>query len=421
MAVNVSAFHVRIFTRIGTIAHNSGPEESCEVVGSGVKGAVLEEAVVAGCEGVMEDNAVGKSTEAAELVEGSQNVKIGGRPGISAAARVTRLGNPHLSAGNVLVSGFEVVVADAGSNSEVSIGVSRLCGPVTVRNHRSYSLGDAVVVVVGIYVHRNLSAAHKVVNGTELHHITKACAHRILIILLGHTGVAGAYDKALGIVLAYPRVCYILIADVVGKIVANRRAGHLEHIRLVHKLECVDLSAELIGHGKELLDLSEIKRTAILVVARAVTCGNEELAIYRLNKVKDICPLLAGKNALVSLGSLAAGGVVEIVVGLGCPSAGNTYPNGAEFLCKRDELLVCCIDRGIVLHKACHCGVVGEALELRELLSACDLSLGVCLPEGAAGNLGHLYVVGHKTGVDVADLCKARVCELKIMCHNILL
>ena len=70
------------------------------------------------------------------------------------------------------------------------------------------------------------------------------------------------------------------------------------------------------------------------MVTRTVTCGNEELAVYRLNKVKDIGPLLKGEDALISLGSLAARGALKVVVGLGSPSTGNTYPNGAEFLRK---------------------------------------------------------------------------------------
>ena len=59
--------------------------------------------------------------------------------------------------------------------------------------------------------------------------------------------------------------------------------------------------------------------------------------------------------------------------------------------------------------------VVEAALKLGELFSACDLTLGICLPEGAAGNLGHLYVVGHKARIHSADLCKSACLKLKIM------
>ena len=128
--------------------------------------------------------------------------------------------------------------------------------------------------------------------------------------------------------------------------------------------------------------------------------------------IKEKGKLVAAKRAdrETSEGSVIAkiGEGKAIVVGLGCPCAGYSQPNRAKLLCERNKLFVGGVNGGIVLHKACHCGVVLEsALKLGELLCSCDLSLGICLPEGAARNLCHLYVVGYKTGIDLANFLKA--------------
>jgi hypothetical protein len=253
---------------------------------------MLKEAVIGGSKSIVENNAVSKRTEASKLVKCTKNVKIGGCPGISSSARVTRLGYPHLTALHVSVTRRDIHSTGRGSDRKIRIGVRHLCRPVTLRHNRHKSLGDAVVVMIGIYVHRNGVSAHKIVDSSKLHHISHSganlCKTVIFGLLLGHSRVAGPYDKALGIVLSDPRVSNILIANVVGKIVSLGRARDLKHIRLVHKLKCVDASAKLVGESKELFDLSKIDSAAVLVVSCTVACGNKKTSVYFLYESEDI-------------------------------------------------------------------------------------------------------------------------------------
>ena len=204
--------------------------------------------------------------------------------------------------------------------------------------------------------------AHKVMNGTHLHHVAHTRAHschgRIAVCFFGKTGVTRSNDKTLGIIFLYPSVCNILVANIIREIIAHRCAGYLKHIRLVHKFESVDLAAYRICKSKELFDLCKIDSAAILMVALTVTCGNKKLCADVTAKVNNAYPLISCKNALIALGSLAACGAIKIIVCLGCPSTGNSYPNGAKLLCKSANLCVIEVDWGIILHKTCKSGVV---------------------------------------------------------------
>lgn len=46
--------------------HQTVPEQHCKVVGAGLKGAVLEQAVVGGSQGVVEDDTIGNGAERAQ-------------------------------------------------------------------------------------------------------------------------------------------------------------------------------------------------------------------------------------------------------------------------------------------------------------------------------------------------------------------
>ena len=54
---------------------------------------------------------------------------------------------------------------------------------------------------------------------------------------------------------------------------------------------------------------------------------DRNFSVKCINKINDICPLLARQYALISLGCLATCCAVEIVVCLGCPGARNSYPH----------------------------------------------------------------------------------------------
>lgn len=108
VAIYVSTLAAWVLCLVCGVADKLLPEENCKVVRTGIEGSVLKEAVVRGCESVMEDNTVGESYEAAKLVKGTENIKVCGSPCVSTAACVTRLGYPHLAAGNVLIAGGNV-------------------------------------------------------------------------------------------------------------------------------------------------------------------------------------------------------------------------------------------------------------------------------------------------------------------------
>ena len=153
------------------------------------------------------------------------------------------------------------------------------------------------------------------------------------------------------------------------------------------------------------------------MITCAVTSGNKKLRANVTAEINNAYPLISRENALIALGSLAACCAVKIVVCFGCPSTGNSYPNGAKLLCKSANLCVVEIDWRIVLHKTCESCMICEAIDLRKFFSTCDLAFGISLPERTTGNLSHLYVVGHKTGVEVTDGSKALVYKFNKMCH----
>jgi hypothetical protein len=108
VAIYVSALAAWVFYLVCCVTNKLLPEENCEIVRTGIEGSVLKEAVVRGCESVMENNTVCKSYEAAKLVKGTENIKVCGSPCVSTAACVTRLGYPHLAGGNVLTASRDV-------------------------------------------------------------------------------------------------------------------------------------------------------------------------------------------------------------------------------------------------------------------------------------------------------------------------
>ena len=63
VAVYVCPLHCRVLTSIYCVAHKTSPKKNCKVVGTGIKAAVLKEAIVRGSECVVEDNTVSDRAE----------------------------------------------------------------------------------------------------------------------------------------------------------------------------------------------------------------------------------------------------------------------------------------------------------------------------------------------------------------------
>ena len=77
---------------VNSLSHQTVPQQNCEVVGTGHESAVLQEAVVRGSQGVVEDDTVGNGRELTQLIQSSGNICIGGCPGVAAAAGIAGLG-----------------------------------------------------------------------------------------------------------------------------------------------------------------------------------------------------------------------------------------------------------------------------------------------------------------------------------------
>ena len=120
-----------------------------------------------------------------------------------------------------------------------------------------------------------------------------------------------------------------------------------------------------------------------------------------INKVAKVDPLLLTQVVVVACGHT---GAVEIIIGAGGPGAGNADPAAAQSLGKLDEPGVGGVD-GIVplVHGAHALGKIRDG----DGFGAVDLGIGVGLPEGAAGNLGHFHIVRDQPGIDAAQDLKA--------------
>ena len=103
MTVDMRVLSIHMRTVIDFRAHQSVPEQYSKIVGARIKGSVLQKAVVRRCEGIVEDRAVGDFGEAAQLIERTQNIQIGGCPGISTAACIAGFRHPHLCIRNIFV------------------------------------------------------------------------------------------------------------------------------------------------------------------------------------------------------------------------------------------------------------------------------------------------------------------------------
>ena len=390
MAVNVSAFANLDAAVVNGVAHQPCPQKHREIVGTRHIIVVVEESVVGRSEGVVEDDTVGDGAEFAELVERAENVEIGGSPCVSAAACITRFGDPCLAAGDVLVAKSGAASCAGTRHCEIGLGNSLLGLPVHLRYHGGDTLGNAVVVMIAEHVKLLRTALHKVVGGAESAESRTYARGAFSARHFGVHGVdrAGSDDEGVGIVLTYPSVENVLIAAEMLGCVAVRESRHLHHVGLVCELDSVDGVTELGAESEYLFSLGRIPRLVRRMEPLAVCDRNEELCADSVDKIDDVDPLLTGHAVLIALGCDAR--ALKIVIGLCRPRARNAHPYAAELRGKLSQTGICRFDRLVPLHQIAH---IGGRCDGREHLGSRDLFGCVSLPEGAARDLGHLDVV----------------------------
>ena len=154
---------------------------------------------------------------------------------------------------------------------------------------------------------------------------------------------------------------------------------------------------------KDFLCLSQLQRSPMRVVAGAVAYRDQQLGAHISRKVQNPHPLFTDQDIAITSGSLSSGHTLEVVIGFCGPRAGYTDPGRAKSFGKRPQPLVIQVNGGIMLHQLRHGGHIGERCDRRKFRCTGNLFSGVGLPEGSAGYLGHLNVIGHKPFVHMAD------------------
>ena len=380
---------------IDSLAHQAVPQQDREVIGPGQEGTVLQVAIVRGSQGIVEDHAVGNGGELAQLVQGTGNIHISGSPGIAAAAGVAAFGDPHLAAGNILITAVHILTCAVGSDSQILLSQGCLIGPMTA--HGGTALRNTIVIVIAEHIHGGLVVAQQLLSGDHL----KTGSHTAASALQSTEQIdiangAGADKQALGIVLLQPGTEEVMVTGMVCGGVALGKAGQSDQIGLVGELGSRDGHAVLLGGTEQQIGLLEGHGLIGSMNTGAVGNGDQQLAVHSLDEVQQAQPLILGQQVLEAFGNDAARMTVKIIVGLVCPGAGNTDPGGAQLSGQLDQTGILGVDGIVPLLEVTH---IGPVQNLGELLSAIDLGFGIGLPEGTAGDLGHLHIIRNKTGV----------------------
>ena len=218
-------------------------------------------------------------------------------------------------------------------------------------------------------------------------------AHRLV------AGVRRPDTKAAGVVFAQPGEEEILVTRVIGRGVSFGRAAVAEHVGLVHELGRIDRHAVIPAQREDLFGLARVPGLLHAVQARAVCNRDHELRADRLAEVQHADPLLFGQTVEIAFGGDA--GAVEIIVGFAGPGAGYPHPDRAKIPGKLAQLFIIEVDRRVHLHRAVR--IDRKFGDGGNFLGAGNLGGGVGLPEGAAGDFGHLDVVGHQPIIDGAQ------------------
>ena len=205
----------------------------------------------------------------------------------------------------------------------------------------------------------------------------------------------------------------ILVTAVVCQRVAFRRTAHAQQVRLVHELRRRHRNTVLPAEIQQQPRLCRIPAAVRLVVAHTVAHRDQQAAIHSLDEIQDALPLLPGQHILEPLRCHAAGVAVEIIVGLGRPGSAGAHPDRTQRPGQGADPGLAQIDRRVGLQ---HLAAVQRR---RELLRARDLLRRVCLPEGTAGDLRHLNVVGGQRRVGPVQQPKRFRFQRDFFCHLI--
>ena len=368
----------------------------------------------------MEDDALGHGAECPQLVEGTENIQIGGSPCGAAAPCIAGFRDPDLPAGAVDVPLLGVVLDHASGNVQIILAGGPVRQPVGVGHHGSQPLSYAVVIMVAVHVQLFL---HPLQQNFQRHILQKAVAApgRLVsgVAVGGALRSAGTHEKAVGVIFPQPAGKDILIFGIQLRGVALGAAGHFQQVGLVDELHRVNGLAVCLAEGEDLLGLTGVPRLVRMVQTLTVGHADQELGSHSLTEIQHSHPLLAVQDSAVALRHLAAGMAVEIVVGLGGPAAGDPDPRGADLFGQRPQLLIVEVDGVIILHQPALGEDIGVEAALHfKGLRACDLAGGVGFPEGAAGDFRHLDVVRYQPLIANVQLTQGFGVQLHELCHS---
>ena len=142
--------------------------------------------------------------------------------------------------------------------------------------------------------------------------------------------------------------------------------------------------------------------------------GYQQLTIHSLHKVQQMKPLLLGQHILEALGHFAVILVLEVIVGLISPSAGNANPTTAQFLRQLNEAGIGGVDGVIPLLEITH---VAPILNDGEFLSAVHLRLCIGLPKRTACHFRHLNIIGSEAGIHLTEFFQRLSLQFHMLSH----
>ena len=93
---------------------------------------------------------VGDGGELTQLVQGTGNIRIGGAPGVAAAAGIAGFGDPHLAAGNILITAGNILAGAVGGNAQILFRQDRFVGPMAA--HSSTTLGNTIIIMIAEHI-----------------------------------------------------------------------------------------------------------------------------------------------------------------------------------------------------------------------------------------------------------------------------
>ena len=275
------------------------------IIRTGLKSAMLQIAIVRGCQGVVENHTCGNGGELTQFIQGTGHICIGGSPGVAAAAGIAGFGNPHLTTGNIAVTLGGILPGAVGRNSQILFAQDSVIRAETT--HGSTTLGNTVIVVIAEYIHLGLIIAQQGLGGNHI----KACSHTAASSIVAQTehidiaDSAGTHKQALRVVLLQPCTKQVTLGKTrkgdqggfVGEF--GSRNGNTVFFGSLEQQFCL-----VKGHGfVRCMDTG------------TVGDGHQQFAINSFDKVQQAQPLFLGQYILEALGSFTIALAVEVIVG----------------------------------------------------------------------------------------------------------